>query len=390
MSDLKKIIKANIKNLFETKGFEEMESAFGVDKELSEKEKEQFDSMEEVETDNTNVLKQQSVPGTQVVDKTRKEAGKDAMDYYKDTASKMKKFQTADEKQESQSRIGESLEDTPKVDREESDEENAYEAEAYGTGMQGLKYDDEGSEKHKALEDRMDDLHDGDPTYKKLKDAGQKYKDHKYGEPDEYHNSPKVRVKEGMEYKEALNKLSDIANRVGISLSDLDQKTKDNYVKGVMKGIDVSNELIKTKNRPGHKNYDSQVKNENKIKMKYTDVIEENIFKANGKLVSEEQVLKIANKVPSRVKVDESVFAITDGENYYRLIWEGSEDGEPTITHSKNTQAVNESINKMKSLWSFDSKDSISTKKNIKESGDDAFKRMFNKLRETDGLVGEE
>ena len=74
-----------------------------------------------------------------------------------------------------------------------------------------------------------------------IKNNGKKYKDYKYNKPDEYHNSPKVRVKE------------------------------------------------------------------NKTKMEYTDVIEENIFKANGKLISEEQVLKIANKVPSRVKVDESV-----------------------------------------------------------------------------------
>ena len=323
MTNLKKIIKQNLVNLFEEKYFDDMESAFGVDKKVEGKEKEQFDDMETIQDVESGTIKTEKVPGTTIVDKTRKEAGKDAVDYYKDTASKMKKFQTPDKEQQSQSRIGESLEDTPKVDREESDEENAYEAEAYGTGMQGLKYDDEGSEKHKALEKRMDDVHDGDPTYKKLKDAGQKYKDHKYGEPDEYHNSPKVR-------------------------------------------------------------------GENKIKMKYTDVIEENIFKANGKLVSEEQVLKIANKVPSRVKVDESVFAITDGENYYRLIWEGSEDGEPTITHSKNTKVVSESIESMKKMWKFDPSDSISTKKNITESADDAFRRMFNQLRDTDGLVGED
>jgi hypothetical protein len=322
MSDLKKIIKNNLANLFEEKYFDEMESNFGVDKDSEGQEQEQFDDMETVQDVESGVIKQEKVPGTTTVDKTRKEAGKDAVSYYKDTAKKMKDFQTPDENQQSQSRIGEGLEDTPKVNREDSDAEDAYNAEVYGSGMQGLKYDDEDSEKHKALEDRMDDLHDGDPTYEKLKKAGQDYKDHKYGE-DEYHNSPKVRV-------------------------------------------------------------------ENKVKMKYTDVIEENIFKANGKLISEEQVLKIANKVPSRVRIDESVFAITDGENYYRLMWEGSEDGEPKITHNKNTNQVNESIVSMKKMWSFDSSDAISTKKNITESGEDAFKRMFNQLRNTDGLVGDD
>jgi hypothetical protein len=123
--------------------------------------------------------------------------------------------------------------------------------------------------------------------------------------------------------------------------------------------------------------------------MKYTDVIKENIFKANGKLISEEQVLKITEKVPSRVKVDESVFAITDGENYYRLMWEGDESGTAVITHTKNDNQVNESIESMKKMWEFDPSTSHTSKKNITESGEDAFKRMFKQLRDSDGLVGE-
>jgi hypothetical protein len=129
-------------------------------------------------------------------------------------------------------------------------------------------------------------------------------------------------------------------------------------------------------------------KKENK-EMKYTDVIKENIFKANGKLISEEQVLKITEKVPSRVKVDESVFAITDGENYYRLMWEGDESGTAVITHTKNDNQVNESIESMKKMWEFDPSTSVSSKKNITENGDEAFKRMFKQLRDSEGLVGE-
>ncbi len=322
MSDLKKIIKANIENLFEEKYFDEMESAFGVDKKLSKKEKEQFDDVEEVGTEkNGKLMSKDNHNGEKEVEKNSKISGKDAVEYYKETAKKMKKFQTPDKNQEEQSRIGEGLEDVPKVDREEaSDDVDAYEVEAMGAGkMSGLKYDDEDSEQYDAFEKRNDAEMEGDPTYEKIKDNGKKYKDYKYNKPDEYHNSPKVRVKE--------------------------------------------------------------------TKMEYTDVMEENIFKANGKLISEEQVLKIANKVPSRVKVDESVFAITDGENFYRILWEGAEDGEPTITHQKNTETVNESISKMKAMWEFDSKDSISTKKTITESADDAFKRMYNQLKDSDGLT---
>jgi hypothetical protein len=65
-------------------------------------------------------------------------------------------------------------------------------------------------------------------------------------------------------------------------------------------------------------------------------------------------------------------------------MWEGDE---PVITHSKNTEVVSESISKMKAMWEFNTKDSHSTKKNITESGDDAFKRMYNKLKDSDGLT---
>jgi hypothetical protein len=113
---------------------------------------------------------------------------------------------------------------------------------------------------------------------------------------------------------------------------------------------------------------------------KYSDVIKENIFKTKGKIKSIEQVLKVVDKVPSRVKVDETVFAITDGENYYRLIWEGHEDGEAVITHDKNVNVVSESVGRMKHLWDFKSSDSISTKKNITES-EDMFKKMFSQVK---------
>jgi hypothetical protein len=327
MSDIKKIIKSSIKNLFEDKYFDEMESAFGVGKELSVKEKEQFDDMEETGVENNGkTLPKEKHNGEVEVEKQAKVTGKDSIAYYKDTAKKMKKFQTPDENQQQQSRIGEGLTDSPKVNREDaSDDVDAYEVEALGAGkMSGLKYDDEDSDQYKAFEERNDAEMEGDTTYKKIKDNGKKYKKYKYGEPDEYHNSPKVRVQK-----------------------------------------------------------------ENK-KMEYTGIEESNIFKANGKLMSEEQVLKIASKVPSRVKVDESIFAITDGENYYRLMWEGtSKEGEPTITHVKETKKVNETIGDMKTMWEFNPSDSISTKKNITESADDAFKRMFTQMRDSDGLVGD-
>ena len=110
----------------------------------------------------------------------------------------------------------------------------------------------------------------------------------------------------------------------------------------------------------------------------YMDVLKENIFKVKGTIKSKEQVLNLVNKLPERVRVDETVFAVTDGENEYRLIWEGQEDGEAIITHQKNINIVNESINKMKHLWEF--KSSNQNKKIIKEN-DDVFFKIMNKVR---------
>ena len=111
----------------------------------------------------------------------------------------------------------------------------------------------------------------------------------------------------------------------------------------------------------------------------YVDVLKENIFKVKGTIKSKEQVLNLVNKLPERVRVDETVFAVTDGENEYRLMWEGDSNGEAVITHEKNNSLVNENIQKMKHLWGFKSSDTI--KKTIKEGNDDVFFKMMNKVR---------
>jgi len=64
---------------------------------------------------------------------------------------------------------------------------------------------------------------------------------------------------EDMDYREALNKLSDISNKVGVSLSDLDEKTKDSFVSAIRKNINPENELAKSKFRKGREDGDSGI-----------------------------------------------------------------------------------------------------------------------------------
>jgi len=371
--NIKKILKEKMDHLFETKGFEDMEVAFGVkDKSdnLDPEEAGQFGSMETVEDyfnkKNKNGTKLGEPSVQPALTKVHKEDKKDADDYYKEVAKRMVGFQKTDESEPTQ--IGESIEESdrgidindmteneflekmlgpkyksaplekitaamkayedikkanpvnevfeePKVNREEdqTEPEDVYSTEALGTGMQALKYDDEGTEVYDKFEKRMEDLNDGDATYEKLKKYSEKYLKHKYEDPDEYHYTPKVRVT------------------------------------------------------------DKAIKSEG-----YSDIGKENIFKVKGTIKNKGQIIKLVDRLPSRVRVDETVFSITDGQNSYRLVWEGAEDGEVIITHEKNINIVNESINKMRHLWEF--KSSNSNKKVIKEN-DDVFLKMMNKVR---------
>lgn len=141
--------------------------------------------------------------GLKVASTARKESGTFNTDALKNFDKKMSNYYEFDKDEEF-------IE--PKVNR--SDYEEAYEIEALGAGkMSGLKYDNEDTEVFKSFMKRIDDLndtseydkdfgtHDGfgegekeDDTYELLKTNSEKYKEHKYDKPDEYQETPRVRV----------------------------------------------------------------------------------------------------------------------------------------------------------------------------------------------------
>lgn len=331
--NIKKLVKKNIDTLLETKGFEHMEVAFGLKEKsdnLSDAEKKQFGKWETIQTEKG--VKLGDAPVQSNLNKVHKDAEKEENEYFDDVEKKMKDFQKTSESEPSQ--IGEAFE-PPKVNRKDNqlEEEDVYDIEALGPGMLALKYDNEGTPVHKKFEERMEDMNGDDLTYKKLKAYSEKYLKHKYEKPSEYHQTPKVRVT---------------------------NESKDNEGKKVVK--------VK---QNGDKSYG----------VGYSDVIKENIFKVKNTIKSREQVINLVNKLPKRVRVNETEFAVTDGENYYKLIWEGQEDGEAIIINEMNSSVVTETINKMKNLWDFKSSDKNSTHKNIKESSEDVFINMMNKVR---------
>ena len=116
------------------------------------------------------------------------------------------------------------MENPPKVGRDDELEE--YEVEAKGAGkMSSYKYNDEDTEVYEKFVDRVDDLNDTseydknfgttdgfgegkkDNVWSDIKKYSDKYKQYKYDEPDEYQQTPRVRVTKGVsESKDNKNK----------------------------------------------------------------------------------------------------------------------------------------------------------------------------------------
>lgn len=316
MSNLNKIIKKDIKNLLETKGFEDMEVAFGVkhksDK-LSDAEKIQFGPMGQIDTVDDEVSQggtftNPKVPGTKEVEKARSQASKDAQAYYKEVAKKVKDFQTPDS--------GDKIEG-PRVPTNTGNEDDRVKTTGYDAGISGLEVTADlaskegGSEETKKIyKNRLKTLNGNDVNYEKM------------------------------------TKNADKTNTL-------------KYDKDARNGRPNKVQTSKQPEQPEKKN--------------------ENVFKVKGKIVSESQVLKLIEKLPNRVKIDETRFSITDGENTYKLIWEGdSENGEAVITNFKNSSLVNEDIQKMKYLWGFKPKEE---KKIVKEEAEETFKKMFRQIK---------
>lgn len=324
MSNINKIIKEGIENLLETKGFEDMEVAFGVkykNDNLSDAEKNQFGPMGQLKTNKGGSFTNPKVPGTKMVDKANAEGGREAQSYYKEVAKKVKDYQIPNDEEKYES---------PKIPTNTSDDETKnerLETSGYDIGVSGMEVvmdkaaTEGGSEaEKKKYKERMDKLQGDKYVYDYMKKSARATNDLKYTKDARNTRPAKAQKSRQPEQPELKNE--------GVDYKDIDTK---------------------------------------------------NIFKANGKLVSEEQVIKLTEKIPSRVKIDETVFAITDGENTYKLIWEGdSKTGEAIITNFKNTQQVNEDIQKMKYLWGFKATDSVSTKKNVTENTDESFKKIFN------------
>ncbi len=217
-----------------------------------------------------------------------------------------------------------------KVDREQakSGDVDVYDVEALGTGMQALKYDDEGSETFKSFVKRMEDLND---TSEYDKEFGTK---DGFGETDDK--------------DETYEKL---------------QKASDEYKKNK---YDEPNPELATRR--------VRVTNESKnIKMKRLN------FKTEFTSVEEVKEL-----IPENYKVNDHTFLMTDGNQTFKMRWDDSLN-EATILNSKNEKFLNENVDKMKRLYDFEYGD-VNTKTNDYGKETKVFKNLMESVKGKDLL----
>jgi len=257
------------------------------------------------------------VPGLNTAMSARRKSGEENTASLKDFNKKLSDYYKFDDDEDFVE---------PKVNR--SDYEEAYEIEALGAGKQlGLKYDNEDTEVFKKFSERMEKLndvseyekdfgtHDGfgegkkDDTYKKLKTNSDKYIKHKYEKPDEYHQTPKVRVTN-------------------------ESKTDK------MKRLNFKNEF----------------KSESDMK----------------------------NLIPESYKTDGHIFLMTDGNQTFKVRWDESIN-EGTILNYKNKSMINEDMDKMKKLFTYDYSDSMGKTNDYKKETD-TFKNLFESVKKK-GLI---
>ena len=403
MSNIDKIIKQGLDNLLETKGFEDMEVAFGVkykSDNLSDAEKNQFGPMGQLKTSKGGSFPNPKVPGTKEVEKANLKGGKDAQDYYKEVAKKVKAYQTPNDAEKFEA---------PKVPTNTDGENQRLKTTGYDVGVSGMEVVADKAEKEggsemdkKKYKERNEKLNGNDATAQKLKKNADKTnvmkydKDARNGRPVK--NSDSKQPEQPEKKNESIESDNVITEEMKLST---DVQKLYNYVQKFVLakypqlkekidlpvekaqiialfakefGIEAS-QLGRVKSLVDK----SEKSGEQQEEQGQAEEQKENIFKVKGNLVSERQVLKLASKVPPRIKIDETKFSITDGENTYKLIWEGDiETGEPVITNIKNNQLVNEDIEKMKYLWGFKPKED---KKIVKEDAEETFKKMFRQVK---------
>jgi hypothetical protein len=92
---------------------------------------------------------------------------------------------------------------------------------------------------------------------------------------------------------------------------------------------------------------------------------------------------KALKLIPEHVMKDDYVFEMTDGNERYKIRWEGNvNEGQAVVLESENAQVIKESTDKVMKLMNYDSKKSLGNlKAKDRLNEDKIFKDIFNKAK---------
>lgn len=116
-----------------------------------------------------------------------------------------------------------------------------------------------------------------------------------------------------------------------------------------------------------HKSYAMENKENNKETIKESEKMKRLKFKKpfNG-------VSNALNLIPENYKVDNKVFEMSDGNESYKVRWEGSlNEGKGIVLIASDATLVNEDVEKMKHLMGYNSKDTLGTLKGSERINED-------------------
>jgi len=103
--------------------------------------------------------------------------------------------------------------------------------------------------------------------------------------------------------------------------------------------------------------------------------------------------------IPESYKVDKKVFEMTDGNEHYRIRWEGSiNEGSAVILMASDKSLVNEDMDRMKRLMGYKSQDTLGTVKGQERITENAkfndiwnkTKKLMNEIEDNDGGAEED
>jgi hypothetical protein len=396
MSKISKLIKEGIMNLLETKGFEDMEVAFGVKHKsdnLSDDEKKQFGPMGQLKTTEGGSFATPDTNGTREVKKSNNFNNKESESYYKEVVKKIKDFQTPGSNEKIEG---------PRVPTNTNNEDERIEDTGYDVGISGLEVTADlaskkgGSESTKKIyKDRVKKIQGDDKTYDKLISNASKTNDLKYKKdavntrPVKSQTSKQSEMKNEGRMVEADFKMSNDPQKLMTAFKKFVQDKYPQLVSKIDQPLEKAQVIAAFANTfgidPGQLSKVKSIldkapeESEEVTSESYINTVKkENIFKVKGVIKSEKQIQPLFESLPNRVKVDETIFEITDGKNTYRYIWEGDTNtGEPVLTNQKNSDLVKEDIEKMKHLWGFKS----DVKVKLNENPEDTFKKMYRKIK---------